>query len=457
MSAVRILACCTLLAGLASCDNERSDEDRPRAAPEKRKAEKKEEKKTAVGKEGDKQAPAEKKPEAAAPVEKKPDAPATPAAAAPVKRRGFAAAEVKRPAHFPHRIWAACDFETRLPDYGWFGPTDTKNIPVYPGNVTALRANNKPYGKTSARMTGINPVPGPCMGKVNYMYARYFLKGGTEATFQHFSLSSSDNNNIRVSGLTEGAWSEVTLNFTRDARRNNGSPDAFKDGERMDDLKVFVGKAEDEKNYDLILDDIIFFAEDPALPPESEPFPNRVIYVAGFDTGNNPKPKDKDTEPEKGPYKYFPGTLEIVSKDLPAGSYWSAAKAVPKKDGKGKLISLMIDAPKPVGEHTKLRFRYHLTGTSKLQVQIFDATDQDNRHVRLKDLKQNEWTFVYVDFTQDGKRNSGKNTPFAAGHLVDDIFFFVDPEGGAEVNLLIDEVVLFDAGKPLDDGAEAGK
>ena len=32
------------------------------------------------------------------------------------------------------------------------------------------------------------------------------------------------------------------MNFTRDAARNDGSKEAFVKGERMDDLKVFVGK-----------------------------------------------------------------------------------------------------------------------------------------------------------------------------------------------------------------------
>lgn len=347
-------------------------------------------------------------------------------------RRGTARAEVARPKHFPHRIWAACDFESRLPDYAWFGPAETKEVPAYPGNATALGVSEKPHGTFSALMTGINPVPGPCMGKVNYLYCRYFLRGGTEATFQHFSLSSEDNNHIRVSGLTEGKWSEVTLNFTRDARRNDGTPGIpFKEGERMDDLKVFVGKPGDGRDYQLFLDDVIFFAEDPDLPADPEPFPNRVLYVAGFDTGIDPASREK----------YFPGRMEIARKDAPPGTYWGAARAVAQEDGKGKLVQLQITPPKAVGARTKLRFRYHLKGTSSMQVQIFDLTDMDNRHVRLKDLKQGEWTFLHVDFTRDGKRNDGSDTPFAAGHKVDDIFFFV--EAGAE--LLLDEVVLYDA------------
>jgi lysophospholipase L1-like esterase len=40
------------------------------------------------------------------------------------KPRGKVKAEAGRPKHFPHRIWAACDFEGRTPDYAWFGPPE---------------------------------------------------------------------------------------------------------------------------------------------------------------------------------------------------------------------------------------------------------------------------------------------------------------------------------------------
>src|SRR5262249_31639700 len=131
--------------------------------------------------------------------------------ARPPRQRGHARAEEKRPASFPHRIWAACDFEGRTPDYAWFGPPETKTIPRYPGNAPDLGVSERPYRDFSGLMTGINPVPGPCMGKVNKLYLRYFLKGTTEATFQYFSLSREDNNHIHVTGLDEGKWSEVTL------------------------------------------------------------------------------------------------------------------------------------------------------------------------------------------------------------------------------------------------------
>lgn len=335
-----------------------------------------------------------------------------------------------RPPNFPHRIWAACDFEGRTPDYAWLGPAETNNIPKYPGNATALGVRARPYQNFSGLMTGINPVPGPRMGKENHLFLRYFLRGAANATFQHFSLTSEDNQHINVSGLTAGQWTELDLNFSRDARRNDGSPKTFGEGERMDDFKVFVGKPAEASKYELFLDDVIFYANDPALPPEKEPFPNRVIFLAAFDTG----PKEK----------YWPGDFEIVEQP-PAGNYWRAAKSVPRKDGKAVMVRLQIEPPRPVGAHAKMRFRYHLTGASAMTVQIFDATVQDNRHVNLRDLKTGEWTTAYVDFTRDSRRNDGTRDTFRAGNKVDDLFFFVAPETGRSATLLVDEVVLFDA------------
>lgn len=358
----------------------------------------------------------------------------------PLRKRGAATAEESRPAHFPHRIWAACDFEGQTPDYAWFGPTETKNIPNYPGNITALGVKEKPYRNFSALMTGINPVPGPMMGRLNKMSCRYYLKGSTEATFQHFSLSVEDNNHIRVSGLTEGKWSELTLNFTRDAARNDGSSLAFQKGERMDDLKVFVGKPDDGKDYELYLDDILFFDDDPDAPHEQEPFPNRVIFQAAFDTGI-----DANSKP-----KYWPGELDIVtkSKGAPDDSYWGVARSVPHAQTNEPWMRLQIAPPRPVGTQTKLRFRYLLSGASAMTVQVFDATDQDNRHIHLTSLKPDAWQWAILDFTNDAKRNDGQQTPFAAGHKVDDLFFLVKPEPGQKAQLFVDEVTLFDARKP---------
>ena len=77
--------------------------------------------------------------------------------------------------------------------------------------------------RRQALMVGMNPVPGPRMGKENFLYCRYFLTGASEGIFQHFSLTREDNNHIRVSGLEQGKWAEVTLNFTRNAAQMTGA------------------------------------------------------------------------------------------------------------------------------------------------------------------------------------------------------------------------------------------
>ena len=358
---------------------------------------------------------------------------AKPAAKTVKRRRGFAAVEVQRPARFPHRIWAACGFETKLPSYGWFGKAETKNLAKYPGNATARAAT--PYGRTpGAIVTGINPVPGPMMGKVNYMYCRYFITGADRAIFQHYSLTRNDNNNVTVSGLTQGKWSEVTMNFTRDARRNDGSKEAFKKGERMDDLKVFIRPAAEGKKVEFVIDDVIFFSEDPALPPEAEPFPNRVMFVAAFDTG---------IRPEATKQKFFPGEFAIP-KSGPQGSHWAVAEAVPIPGADKSCVLLKLTPPRTVGQETKLRVRCWLKGAEKMKIVLHDATAMAGRLVELKGLPQGKWVTKYVNFTKDSI-GGGK---LSAGNKVDSLAFVVDG-AGEKVKLYVDEIVLYDAGKPV--------
>ncbi len=350
--------------------------------------------------------------------------------------RGYAVAETGRPKTFPHRVWTACDFEVR--QFAWFGPPVQDDLPKYTGNTTAMGVASRPYRKFAGIMTGINPS-GARLGRENFLYLRYKLTGDTKATFQHFGMDTADNNHIHLSGLTEGEWSEVTMNFTRDARRNDGTKGVpFKAGERMDDLKIFVGKANDGKDYDLLVDDIIFFSNDPGLPPEPEPFPRRVLFVAAFDSGLAPKYRDR----------MWPGEYDVVRpSQAPAGSWWGVARAVDqKKAGGNKWIRMQVKPPRRVAETTKLRFRYLLRGATRMTVQMFDVTDNDNRHIHMANCRQDNWTTVYLDFTNDARRNDGGDTPFAADHVIDDIFFLVRPAGDAEVELFVDEVVLFDAG-----------
>jgi len=344
------------------------------------------------------------------------------------RRRGKASVEETRPAQFPHRIWVAADFEGgRLPNYAWFGTVIRKGIPDYPGNFQTLRSH------PGSHYVGINPVPGPCMGKVNKMYCRYLLEGTTQAQFQHYSLSSNDNNHIRVSGLTEGRWSEVTLNFSRDGKRNDGTPGVpFKSGERMDDLKIFFAPKGKAAGRQMTIDDVIFFAEDPGLPPEPEPFPRRVMFLMLFDTGIDPKSRSK----------YHPGLFDpVFPSRAPKGSYWVVAKAVDKPSTASQHVYLEMKPPRFVGPNTRLRFRYWVKGASKIKVVLHDATDRKDRVLEVKDPRQGQWVTQYLTFSRDAKFVRGGS--FAIGNKVDSVAFIVPSR--RDVQLYVDEPILYDA------------
>ena len=165
--------------------------------------------------------------------------------AEPPKNRGAAAAKQTRPDHFPHRIWAACDFEGQTPDYAWFGPAETKNIPVYPGNTTALGVKEKPYAKFSAL-------------EHTKLRFRYFLSGASAMTAQLFDVTDGDNRHIPMKGLKEGTWEWAILDFSNDAKRNDGSETSFAAGHKVDDL-FFLVRPESDQEVQLYVDEVTLF------------------------------------------------------------------------------------------------------------------------------------------------------------------------------------------------------
>ncbi|MBX3731057.1 MAG: hypothetical protein KF791_00535 [Verrucomicrobiae bacterium] len=173
---------------------------------------------------------------------------------------------------------------------------------------------------------------------------------------------------------------------------------------------------------------------DPRAVPSPEIPTRRIILQASFDTGA----KDPD----------WPGDF-LLAAHPPAGATGRAARSVPRPGDGAAMIVLPIAPPHPVGADTRLRFRHHLTGASAITVQIFDATVQDNRHIRLETLEQGRWVTTELDFTRDSRRNDGSpDRAFPAGNLVDDLFFFVEGPGSGSAVLFLDDVVLFDVGTP---------
>jgi inosine-uridine nucleoside N-ribohydrolase len=94
----------------------------------------------------------------------------------------------------------------------------------------------------------------------------------------------------------------------------------------------------------------------------------------------------------------------------------------------------------PVGPNTRLRFRYKLTGTDTLRVQLYSLTNGYHRYLSVSGLEQGKWAEGCVDMTQM-RRPDGGGGPLAENERIDDIQFYIDPRA----ELLIDDVVLYDA------------
>jgi hypothetical protein len=166
-------------------------------------------------------------------------------------------------------------------------------------------------------------------------------------------------------------------------------------------------------------------------------FPNRVHVFEDFETEIEKRwwlrgiEETKDLAP---PLASLPNTRAFRSR--------TARDLDPKQTEKPHLHAVMfnpVPGP-PIGENTRLSFRYRLTGSDKLRVQIFSLTKEDNYHIDLTNLPQGKWQSATVDMTRL-RRNDGSRGHLSEDERIDDIQFYVDP--GAQVT--IDDIILFDA------------
>ncbi|OGG05246.1 MAG: hypothetical protein A3F83_13800 [Candidatus Glassbacteria bacterium RIFCSPLOWO2_12_FULL_58_11] len=350
-----------------------------------------------------------------------PESPAAARAAAP------------RPDHFPARIWAAADFERLRKDVLWSGRSEQVNIPVYPGNTTALRAAMA-ESRSGVLLLSITASDYPRMGASNRVYFRYFLRGTDALTVRLFNLDQNLSHSLKVSGLVQGSWSEATADFSA-AEPDSAESGPIREGERMGGLTIMAETLGGQSGAELIVDDVICFSEKAGEGnSDNEPFPRRVILVRGFD-----------------PLEYYhPWThtdYQVIQQGLKLENDWGVARGLESPGENLKRIRLIVDPPQAVGENTRLRFRGYCRQTARVQAMIFDLTDSDNRHIVLGDLAPGLWQTVTLNFTREGVKNDGNQTEFSAGHRVDDLFFLVWPEKGGEAEMLIDDLVLYDAGE----------
>ena len=110
-------------------------------------------------------------------------------------------------------------------------------------------------------------------------------------------------------------------------------------------------------------------------------------------------------------------------------------------DGKARYKAVIfnpVPGP-PMGPKTRLSFRYKLSGTDTIRVQLFSLSNGYHRYLSLTGLPQDEWAEATVDMTQM-RRPDGGGGPLAEDERIDDIQFYIDPRG----ELVIDEMILYD-------------
>jgi inosine-uridine nucleoside N-ribohydrolase len=320
----------------------------------------------------------------------------------------------------PSRVHVAENYETDIERRWWLaGLLETKTVP--PGSKRCCRGVltndfDGRMGDPQGRYTAVifNPVPGPPMGKDTRLTFRYWLKGTGHLKVQLYTLSKGYHRHLTLADLPQGSWQSTTVDMTA-ARKPDGSGGPLSEDERIDDIQFYT-----DAGAELLIDDIVLY--DAAPPDESRPFPQRLHFTGWFDTGKQGKE--------------WPGEFEIVAKKAPYT--WKAASSVAVPGQPDSSLRVDLRGGRPMGQATRLRFRYHLTGADGFGVALMNQTARKQHSISLKGLKKGEWIETTVDFSRD----PGNGSP-RAGDLVNEIRFVLP----RDAKLLVDDVLLFEAGK----------
>lgn len=257
------------------------------------------------------------------------------------------------PGRMPNRVHVVEDYETDIEKRWWMaGRLETANLP--PGSRRACRGTlardfDDKMGDPSKLYTAVifNPVPGPPMGKSTHLKFRYWLRGSDRLRIQLFSLTNNYHRHLTLNGLSQGSWQTLAADLT-EMRRPDGSGGPLEEGERIDDIQIYA-----PASAELVIDDIVLY--DAAAAEEPEPFPSRVVFTAGFDTGRQGKE--------------WPGEFEIVPHERPLAG--RAARSIPGPRGEGGRLRVFLRGMRPLsgGAH-RLRFRARLSEGDRFEVAL---------------------------------------------------------------------------------------
>ncbi len=302
----------------------------------------------------------------------------------------------------PARVHVVEDYETDIEKRWWMaGKVETGNVP--PGSARACRGTlandfDDKMGDPARIYTAVifNPVPGPPMGPNTRLAFRYWLKGADQMRVQIYSLSNGYHRQLLLSGLPQGSWQEGCVDMTR-LRRPDGSGGPLSKDERIDDIQFYT-----DPSAELVIDDIVLY--DAAGPDEKEPFPAKVVFTAGFDTGRQGKE--------------WPGLFRIAEHERP--ETWKAARSVLDPNTGAPTVRVGLRGSRALPGSATVRFRYRLEGAGSLRLDLGEAAAE------VAGLKTGEWAEARVRLPK---------SPGAASFVR-----FVSPAG---TEFRIDDVLLY--------------
>jgi hypothetical protein len=309
---------------------------------------------------------------------------------------------------FPVRVHVAEDYETDIEKRWWMsGKLETKDVPqssnrACRGTLTQDFDDKMGDTKTMYRAVIFNPVPGPPMGPNTRLSFKYKLHGTDRLRVQLYSLTNGYHRYLSLDSLKTDQWTIATVDMTQ-MRRPDGSGGPLAENERIDDIQFYV-----DPLAELLITGIVLY--EAAAAGEKRSFPERIIFTAWFDTGNQGKE--------------WPGDFEIVPHEKPRT--WKAARSVTNPATGEPWIRVELRGERRFDEKVNLFFRYHLTGADRLSVEIRGPSTTVNW--KCPDSKRDEWS-------QWNCRNGSNGN----NRIADELRFRV-PKGA---QLLVDDVLLY--------------
>jgi len=335
------------------------------------------------------------------------------------------------PNGLPVRVHVFEDYETDIEKRWWMrGEAVEDEVPPslsasIPNRRSCRATKTKDFddkmGDPEATYKGVifNPVPGPPMGKQTRLSFRYRLHGTDMIRVQIYSLTNGYHRHLTLTGLKQDRWQAATVDMT-EARRRDGSGGALSADERIDDIQFYI-----DANADLWIDDIVLYEAAASAEAnerdKQEAFPRRIIFTGWFDTG------------KQGAGHEWPGRFELVPHEPPRT--WKAARSIKDPASGQARLEMSLRGARRLSNHTRLRFRYRLSGADSIHVALVNGARGRSYHETLREAATDRWSEASIDFRVKPDALDDKEP------AIDAIHFLVRRQ---DTLLLVDDVLLYE-------------